>query len=263
MQYTCYTAGILFLVVLMLMMLKTSQLRRRNPGGLPFPPGPKGYPIIGSLLSMPLESPWLVYNAWQKVYVFGQSFLIIESSNTWNDLFDKRSDIYSDRPKMPMVVDLMGWGFSVAFSCYGTWWKKQRRAFHGHFNPTAVQRYRYIQIEETRNFLRLLLATPDDFIRHIRHVFVATILRISYGICMRKMYIPERFPGASFEKKARNWRELNEEVVNLPFNFAKDQLRSSMTTPSVASSLIDRLPEQSGPKYEETCEANKRRCVRR
>ena len=44
----------------------------RNPKGLPLPPGPKGYPLIGSLFDMPLVKPWLVYDEWRKTY--GKSF---------------------------------------------------------------------------------------------------------------------------------------------------------------------------------------------
>lgn len=42
--------------------------RQENPNNLPLPPGPKGYPIIGSLLDFPSQKPWLVYNDWFKIY---------------------------------------------------------------------------------------------------------------------------------------------------------------------------------------------------
>ena len=102
-----------------------------NPNGLPLPPGPKGYPLIGSLFDMPINKPWLVYDEWCKTYgksfiidslcpkelslfigdmiyfnVLGRHFLILSSLKRTNDLFEKRSSNYSDRPRLPMLVEL-------------------------------------------------------------------------------------------------------------------------------------------------------------
>ena len=45
---------------------------RANPKGLPLPPGPKGYPLLGNLFDMPVDKAWLVYNDWYKTY--GRTF---------------------------------------------------------------------------------------------------------------------------------------------------------------------------------------------
>ena len=42
--------------------------RNSNPKGLPLPPGPKGYPLIGNLFDLPVSKPWLVYDEWFKTY---------------------------------------------------------------------------------------------------------------------------------------------------------------------------------------------------
>jgi hypothetical protein len=39
-----------------------------NPRQLPHPPGPRGYPIIGAMLDLPLKNAWLVYDQWFKKY---------------------------------------------------------------------------------------------------------------------------------------------------------------------------------------------------
>jgi hypothetical protein len=49
---------------------------RSNPKGLPLPPGPKGYPLIGNLFDLPVNNAWLIYDEWFKTY--GGPFVIKE-----------------------------------------------------------------------------------------------------------------------------------------------------------------------------------------
>lgn len=57
-------SGIVSVYILKLITSK----RRQNPRRLPYPPGPKGYPIIGNLLELPLHKPWLVYQELSRRY---------------------------------------------------------------------------------------------------------------------------------------------------------------------------------------------------
>ena len=51
---------------------------------------------------------------------------------------------------------------------YGATWRRYRKAFHEHFHPNIVSKYQPTQAEAAKTFLRRLLASPDDFMDHIR-----------------------------------------------------------------------------------------------
>ena len=64
--YPYYKLAVIFLGIMLLRLLKKG--KDGNPKGLPLPPGPKGYPLIGNLFDMPADKPWVVYDHWRKTY---------------------------------------------------------------------------------------------------------------------------------------------------------------------------------------------------
>src|ERR1700759_692588 len=51
--------------------------------------------------------------------ILGQGIIVLDSSEAIMDLLERRSSIYSDRPKVPMIRDLMGFDFSLPMVPYG------------------------------------------------------------------------------------------------------------------------------------------------
>ncbi|TFK50343.1 cytochrome P450 [Heliocybe sulcata] len=254
-----------------------------NPLRLPFPPGPKGLPLLGNLLDLPLEDQHLTFHEWSKQYrdimhvdVLGQHIIILDSLQKASDFFDKKSSIYSSRSRMPMLIELMGWDWDFALMPYGETWRKERRSFHQHFHQGVVDKYQPQQLREARRCLTRLLADPDDFLHHIRHTFAASVMSIAYGIEVSDRddpyittaeiaigslsetsvpgaflvnnvpilkYVPPWFPGAGFRKKAEYWRKVGDEMLNKPFYAVLDAMRQGKAVPSVTSSMLQNLCE--------------------
>ena len=87
--YPYHTLAALFLGFVLFKQLNKG--RNGNPNGLPLPPGPKGYPLIGNLFDIPVDKAWLVYDEWRKTY--GRTFIIYkyyfvtESHFRWYNVF--------------------------------------------------------------------------------------------------------------------------------------------------------------------------------
>ncbi|KAF9044362.1 putative CyP450 monooxygenase [Panaeolus papilionaceus] len=209
--------------------------------------------------------------------VMGMNFLILNSSKRTNDLFDERSANYSDRIRMPMLVELMNWRYNFAFMSYGPEWRKHRKAFHEHFNQAVIDRYDDIQLTEIRKFLGRLLEAPDNFMHHIRFVFAAIIMEAVYGIKIKDSdddphvatitaaleglakagvpgsylvdhlpmlkYYPGWLPGGGFQQVAEESCEATRRYVVETFNQVKESIRSGTYRPCVVGSIIEDVPE--------------------
>ena len=105
--------------------------------GLPYPPGPRPLPILGNLLDIPKEFSWLSYMEHSKKYgtmsclvllfvteqipgdilsfhIFGQVIVVLNSFRATKDLLEKRGDIYSDRPVIP-ICEMYVFSTSILF----------------------------------------------------------------------------------------------------------------------------------------------------
>ncbi|KAF8181626.1 cytochrome P450 [Pholiota molesta] len=205
---------------------------------------------------------------------FGKHILFLNSFDAAMELFDKRSAIYSDRPQSTMSNELMGWSFSFGHMRYGDQWRKLRRMFHSQFQQSVATKYWDIQRKQAHALLRRLLDSPENLDYHLRHNAAAVIMGITYGIniadkedryiataekalegmgqaaspgaflvdllpCLK--YIPEWVPGASFKRKAREWREAVMQMKDAPFATVVHAMKNGVARPSFVSALFDEL----------------------
>ncbi|KAJ8489884.1 hypothetical protein ONZ45_g13403 [Pleurotus djamor] len=126
----------------------------------PHPPGPRGYPIIGSLLEAPAERQWVKYEEWAKEFntdilyfeVLGQPIMILSSLESANELLNHRSALTSSRPDSVMLRKLIGWGGNFVFQPYGDAWRARRKLFWQNFkeHPSNMALFRPIQTKHAR-----------------------------------------------------------------------------------------------------------------
>ncbi|KAJ7107925.1 cytochrome P450 [Mycena epipterygia] len=243
------------------------------------PPGPQGLPIVGNAFQMPVEKPWVTYGAWAKKYgdvmhvsVFGRPIIFLTSRQAAEDLFERRSAAYSDRPDLTFCGELVGYKDSLPLCKYGDTFREHRKLASEALGPRNTSSWRVVQEGKVREFLCDLLGKPDSFMDHIR-VLVASIgFEITHGYTVRGRddpmallaseanhnfaqavtpgaYLCDALPmlrytpdwtGARFKKQARKFRKTMEALRDGPYNTLKEQVALGTAKPSYTASLIQR-----------------------
>ncbi|KAJ7507105.1 cytochrome P450 [Mycena galericulata] len=267
------------LIVVVALCVRALINRSKNPLNLPFPPGPRpsAIPFVGNISDMPSSQEWKTFYEWGlewgplvMVEVMGQKMCIINSYSVADELLNNRSLKTSDRPAMPMVNDLCK--FNMGLQPYGPVYKKHRRAFQHGFNRRESNGYQPVQIRENTLFLEKLLAEPDKYDYHLRITTGGIIMMIGLGYQITGgndefvriaeaaqlamvsaarpgaylvdllpilKYVPEWFPGASFQSVGRKGRELSQELQNKPFAWAMKQFDEGNALPSFFKDLME------------------------
>ncbi|KAK0199540.1 cytochrome P450 [Desarmillaria ectypa] len=213
--------------------------------------------------------------------MIGTSIIVLNSSEATSDLLDKRSSIYSSRARLPMMRELMGWDFLVGFMPYGNDWRVHRRLFQQTLNAKAASHFRPQVLDATREVLRRLLDRPEEFMTHLRYnsralnsMAARVVMSITYGIDTLPegdpfvaaaedalhavavaaipgtflvdslpflKYVPEWFPGAGFQRKAREWKVLARRMVDIPYAEAMRRIDDGSSRSSFTSSNLGRI----------------------
>ncbi|KAJ8075174.1 hypothetical protein PM082_019502 [Marasmius tenuissimus] len=264
-------------ILLLLGFLLRRRLFSPNPQ---LPPGPTPAPFIGNLLQIPSVSPEEVFRDWSAVYgdivhlrIFHQPMIVLNSYEAAQELLEKRSASYSDRPRFVLFSELMGWQHAPTHARYGPRFRKHRRFTHQTFNQQAAQSLRPVQEREALILIKGLMTTPDQFAQHLRRFAAATILKVTYGADVTSVddmfiqlaeragtltvesgtpaatlvdffpfmrHIPSWAPLAGFKRKAAVTKEAVDRMMNVPYEMVKQQLESGNAPPCLTSRLLER-----------------------
>ena len=82
--------------------------------------------------------------------------------------FDKKSAIYSERPRLEMGGELVGYSDTLVLMPYGPRFRNYRKGFARYIGNGVVQDRHPLLIEKTRTFLKHVLKNPEDLMPHLR-----------------------------------------------------------------------------------------------
>ncbi|KAF9235423.1 cytochrome P450 [Melanogaster broomeanus] len=242
---------------------------------------PPGFRGILCFLEIPKEKPWLKMLEFNRRFgdlacgsAFGYYVICIGSAKIAEDLLEKRSTNYSDRPRSVMCGELSGWGKIMLLSNYNDWFRAHRKWFAQEIGSYATVTKLHWMIElETRRYLRSILEDPARAQAHVRKNLTSIILRLSHGYVTQEgndplvelahiansqlstatfpgayyvdlfplmKYIPSWLPFAGFRRKAKQYAAVLHDMVEIPHSYVKAQLATGTALRSLASRILSR-----------------------
>ncbi|EIW85639.1 cytochrome P450 [Coniophora puteana RWD-64-598 SS2] len=274
------TLALLGVAALSIALYSNTQRKKRDqlPPSLPqqfFLGNMKDFPSKGEMwvehrdIAQKLDSDWVNFN------MMGNNMLVLNSYQAANELLDKRGAVYSGRPRLVMLNELIGWDWNLSLmDAEKPHFVSYRRVLSQQFQPSAVaESYHPLIRPEVVVMLKNILDRPEDFRQLIKHMTSSLILMIVYGhrtspnedrfvkimedarddsIVASEKYsfvdffpflkhLPEWLPGAGFKKLkfAREARSVSTAARREPYLTVKERLVAGTAKSCMMTTLLD------------------------
>ncbi|KAB5581284.1 cytochrome P450 [Coniochaeta sp. 2T2.1] len=217
--------------------------RAQLPKGARLPPGPKGYPIIGTLADIAPQHSWLKFKEWADEYgplfrfrLASQEHVVISTEKVANDLLRERGSHYSSREQTVMAAELLSRNLRPLLLPYNDHWRRVRKLMHRLTMPSAAASYEPAQSLESKRMLRNLLRRPSDY-QEIFEQYSGGVPG-SYLVDTIPMlkYLPEAL--APFKREARRLHALELGLFRELLDDTRAAMRAGTAAPSFAQTFI-------------------------
>lgn len=157
--------------------------------GKHLPPGPPTLPILGNLHQIPKKGAHFQFTQWAQQYggiytlkLGTGTAAVITDRRLVKQLIDKKSAIYSDRPKS-YVADLISSGDHILLMKHGQQWRSTRKLLHGSLMEKVVdEQHLPIQEAEARQMVRDYLCWPEEHMLHPKRYSNSITMSIVWGV---------------------------------------------------------------------------------
>ncbi|KAL8367234.1 hypothetical protein RB599_010288 [Gaeumannomyces hyphopodioides] len=217
------------------------------------------------------------YGPISSVTVMGNTLVLVYNPEVALDLLERKGNASktAGRPIMPFAQDLVGYENFLIFGSYNAAFRRKRAPLHGAIGTAAsAEHYRKAQEIESVRQLERILNDPKTLLNHYKRASSVTILKTAYGYTINSSgpdpvlnnalqameefsdvgkpfswavdfmpflkHIPDWFPGASFKKKAKAYRQTLTNMAHPPYRFVQHQLASGIDSGCTMSRLIQK-----------------------
>ncbi|KAL4259182.1 cytochrome P450 family protein [Pleurotus pulmonarius] len=254
-----------------------------------YPPGPPADPLIGHLRVIPFENQDATFHTWAKEYgdvihleALGNHIVVLDSVEAANDLLEKRSANYSDRPHI-LVFDIVGMN-DIVLMPYGESFRKHRKFVHSTITKRAITTFQPVQTKNARALALNLLENKNRHEMFFNMFATSVITGILYGhqvvseddeymklmdhqsmiavnlgqpggalldIFPFLQHLPAWFPGTGPAAQAREWRPMFRRVYDYPYEQVEKKMSEGVAEDSILGRVLAGFSTRSSVPEEE------------